>query len=123
MSGISKSLDSAPVLESLPSTVFQVQADLSTLGSKLSDLVNRINSVENDLHQSLAFLNQTLGSTVKAQQVKYQNDNVCQSYNTFYTLGRCKIKCLNCHFNDQGKCNPFNVTPCHFYYPDNKNAM
>ena len=73
MSIISKSLDSAPVLESLPSTVFQVQADLSTLGSKLPDLENRINSVENDLHQSLAILNQTMGSTIKAQQVKHQN--------------------------------------------------
>ena len=26
-----------------------------------------------------------------------------QSYNAFYTLGRCKIKCLNCQFSDKEK--------------------
>ena len=25
---------------------------------------------------------------------------ICLSYQTFYTLGRCKIKCLNCWFNN-----------------------
>ena len=24
-----------------------------------------------------------------------------QSYKTFYTVGRCKIKCLNCQFNEK----------------------
>jgi hypothetical protein len=31
--------------------------------------------------------------------------NWSQSYNTFYTLAWCKIKCLNCHFHLQGKSN------------------
>jgi hypothetical protein len=67
MFSISTSLESAPVLESLPSTVFQVQADLSALGSKVSDLEIQINTVQNNLVQGLIIVNQT----IKAQQVKF----------------------------------------------------
>ena len=35
-----------------------------------------------------------------------------QSYKTFYTLGRCKIKCLNCRINEKEKCNPKNMLGC-----------
>ena len=35
-----------------------------------------------------------------------------QSYNTFYTWGQWKIKCLNCQFNDKEKCNPTNMSGC-----------
>ena len=35
-----------------------------------------------------------------------------QSYNTFYTLGRCKIKCRNRRFNDKVKRNPTNLLSC-----------
>ena len=32
-----------------------------------------------------------------------------QSYNTFYNLGRCKIRCLNGWFILKEKCNPINI--------------
>ena len=35
-----------------------------------------------------------------------------QSYKTFYTLGGCKIKSLNCCLNDKEKCNPANMLGC-----------
>ena len=35
-----------------------------------------------------------------------------QSDRTFYNLGRCKIKSLNCSSNDIEKCNPGNMLGC-----------
>ena len=35
-----------------------------------------------------------------------------QSYNIFYTLGRCKIKCLNCRFNTYDEFNLINMLGC-----------
>ena len=32
-----------------------------------------------------------------------------QSFKTFYTSGRCKIKCLNCRSNEKENCNPINM--------------
>ena len=34
--------------------------------------------------------------------------NLDRSYKTFYTSGRCKIKCLN----EKEKCNPINMLEC-----------
>ena len=31
---------------------------------------------------------------------------LAQSFNTFYTLDKCKIKCLNSQFNEKEKFNP-----------------
>ena len=39
-------------------------------------------------------------------------ENRGQSYKTFYTSGGCKIKCLNCRFNEKGKCNLKNMLGC-----------
>ena len=46
-----------------------------------------------------------LGSGYPLQRRVYRG----QSYKTFYTLGRCEIKCLNCRFNEKEKCNPINM--------------
>ena len=35
-----------------------------------------------------------------------------KSFTTFYTLGRFKIKSLNCCLNDQEKCNPASMLGC-----------
>ena len=43
-------------------------------------------------------------------KVLFRNNSTrCQSYNTFYTLGQCKIKSLNCQLNDKEK---FNMLGC-----------
>ena len=34
------------------------------------------------------------------------------SYKTFYTSGQCKIKCLNCRFNEKEKCNSTHMLGC-----------
>ena len=42
----------------------------------------------------------------------YPNTIWGQSYKTFYTSGGCKIKCLNCWFNEKEKCNRKNMLGC-----------
>ena len=35
-----------------------------------------------------------------------------QSYSNFYTIEQCKIKCLNCWFNEKENCNHLNMLGC-----------
>ena len=69
------------------------------------------------------FVNQLLGNAkhthvyVYCQKCKSQFFKIFlhfrgQSYKTVYTIGRCKIKSLNCCLNDKEKCNLANMLGC-----------
>jgi hypothetical protein len=65
-----QSLESAPVLKSLPSTVLTVQTEVAELGSKLADLETQLAASQKELKTAVASVQAAVGNLTaeKVQQ-------------------------------------------------------